>query len=332
MKNKKIDNKKNTFFISIVLPLHNEEGNLQILYQSISKVMKNFSDNYELIFIDDGSTDDSFNILKKIQQKDKKLKLIQFRTNFGKTAAYRAGFHYAKGEIILTMDTDLQDDPNDIPYFINKINEGYDMVVGWRHKRKDSLGKTLSSKIFNRVVSYATRIHLHDFNCPFKAYRKEVLKEINIHGELHRFIPVLAVSKGFSFSEIKINNLARLYGKSKYGKERFFRGMMDLLTVIFITRFEKRPLHFLGITGVVACMIGFCILLFLVSAHFFHVFGMLTNPSWNFHDRPALSLGILMFIVGTQCFSIGLLGELLINQNSFSESNKGYSIKQILDD
>ena len=318
--------------ISFVLPLYNEDGNLQDLYQKITAVMTNQPDDYELLFIDDGSTDSSFDVLHDIQANDKKVKVIRFRRNFGKAAAYSAGFQKARGEIIITMDTDLQDDPDDIPLFIAKINEGYDLVVGWRQKRKAPLEKTLPSKIFNKIVPLVTGVKLHDCNCPFKAYRKEVIEEIKVHGELHRYIPVLASSKGFSLTEISVSNLPRVYGESKYGIARYPQGMLDLLTILFITRFSKRPLHLLGLGGIVACLLGLGVLLFLVFAHFLYSFGMLTESSWIIHDRPAMSLGILLMIVGTQFFSIGLLGELLVTENASNVNDKGYSIAKTLED
>ncbi|MCP4103975.1 MAG: glycosyltransferase family 2 protein [Desulfobacteraceae bacterium] len=318
--------------ISIVIPVYNEKRNLQSLYPEITRVMKSLTYDYELVFVDDGSTDKSFDVLSEIQQNDKKVKIIRLRRNFGKSAVYSAGFHHAKGEIIITMDADLQDDPNEIPLFIDKINEGYDIVIGWKHRGKGSLDKTIPSKIFNKVVSYVTGIPLHDFNCPFKAYRREVLQELDIHGKLHRFIPVLAISRGFSFAEIKIKNLPRRHGESNFGIERYHQGMLDLLTVLFLTRFAKRPLHLPGMAGLISCLTGSFILFVLVGAHFLHIAGLLPNPAWNIHDRPLLSLGILLIIVGIQCFSIGLLGELFINVIGSPGNNSEYSIRQILDE
>lgn len=328
--NKKTGHKNSP--ISLVIPVYNEEGNLQSLYPKITGVMESLPYDYELVFVDDGSTDKSFNVLSEIQQKDKKVKVIQLRRNFGKSAAYSAGFHHAKGEIIITMDADWQDDPDEIPLFIDKISEGYDIVIGWKHRGKGSLDKTIPSRIFNKVVSYVTGIPLHDFNCPFKAFRRDVLQELDIHGKLHRFIPVLAISRGFAFAEIRIKNLPRRHGKSNYGMERYHQGMLDLLTVIFITRFSKRPLHLLGMAGLISCLLGSAILLVLAGAHFLYVAGLLSNSSWNIHDRPLLSLGILLIIVGIQCFSIGLLGELFINVTGSPGNNSEYSIRQILDE
>ncbi len=321
-----------TKLISFVLPVCNEEDSLKELYQKIVIVMEDQSVNSEIIFVDDGSIDNSFTILSELQQQDQRVSVIQFRKNFGKAAAYSAGFDKAKGEVIITMDTDLQDSPDDIPMFVNKINEGFDLVVGWRHKRKDSIDKTLPSRMFNKFVSYVTGIPLHDFNCPFKAYRKEVLQEIDLHGGLYRYTPVLASSRGFSIAEIKIRNSSRQHGKSKYGIERYMRSIMDLLTVIFVTRFAKRPLHFLGAMGVFACTSGFGILFFFIACHFLYKMGVLTDSGWNIHDRPALSLAILLAILGVQFFSIGLVGELIVLVFNSKNKDRGYSVKKILGD
>lgn len=323
---------QNKKLISFVLPVCNEADSLNELHQKIVTVMGKQPVDFEIIFVDDGSTDNSFTVLSKLQQQNQRVIAIQFRKNFGKSAAYSAGFDKAEGEIVITMDTDLQDSPDDIPVFVNKINEGFDMVIGWRYKRKDSMGKTLPSRIFNKFVSFITGIPLHDFNCPFKAYRKEVLQEINIHGELYRYIPILASAKGFSITEIKIQNFSRQHGKSKYGFGRYTRGVLDLLTVIFVTRFAKRPLHFLGALGIFACTLGFSLLLFFITCHFLYIMGVLTDSRWNFHDRPALSLAILLAILGTQFFSIGLVGELIVSAFSSRDKEKSYSIRKTLGD
>jgi len=317
--------------LSFVLPVYNETKNIRPLYQKISETMQHQPHDYELIFVDDGSSDGSFEGLHKIHHKDQKVKVIRFRKNFGKAAAYSAGFRKARGDIIITMDTDLQDDPGDIPLFLESIGQGYDMVIGWRHRRSDPINKTLPSKIFNKFVSMATKIPLHDFNCPFKAYRKEILSEIDIYGDLHRLIPVLASSKGFSLKEVRIRNLPRRHGKSKYGTERYLRGMLDLLTTIFITRFAKRPLHFLGLGGIIVCAFGLGILLFFTMAHFLYLSGLLVEIKWKIHERPFLSLGILLMIVGTQFFSIGLLGELFIARSGFRDGSDRYSIRETLE-
>jgi glycosyltransferase involved in cell wall biosynthesis len=318
--------------ISFVLPVYNEHANLAELHERITAVMADQPDAYELVFVDDGSTDDSFDVLSALREQDDRIRVVQFRRNFGKAAAYSAGFEGARGDVIITMDTDLQDDPAEIPLFVKKIDEGFDMVVGWKHKGKGSLEKSLPSRFFNAVVRRLTRIPLHDFNCPFKAYRRQVLQEIHVYGELHRYIPVLASSRGFTLAEIKISNLPRKHGKSHYGLERYIRGMLDLLTVIFITRFLKRPMHFLAVGGILACTLGLGILAFFTGAHILFRAGVLTHVTWNIHDRPALSLGILLIIVGIQFFSMGLLAELLVMGSKVKQADSSYSIKRTLGD
>jgi glycosyltransferase involved in cell wall biosynthesis len=318
--------------ISFVLPVYDEEGNLRELHAKIGETMKPRPERYELLFVDDGSTDRSIEVLEELQRGDKRIRVVQLRRNFGKAAAYSAGFDHARGDVVITMDTDLQDDPAEIPLFIDAIDRGFDMVIGWKHEGKGPIGKSMPSRFFNRVVNFITGIPLHDFNCPFKAYRKEVLKEINVYGELHRYIPVLANARGFSLTEIKIKNLPRTSGKSKYGLERYLRGMLDLLTISFITRFARRPMHLIGLGGILACLVGGGIVGSLVLAHFLFKSGILIDASWNLHDRPALTLGVLMIVVGIQLFSIGLLGELMVKRMGPGADDRGYSVSRVLED
>ena len=316
--------------ISFVLPVYDEEGNLQELHRRLTAAMSKQPSEYEMVFVDDGSTDDSFNVLTELHESDDRIRVVRLRRNFGKAAAYRAGFDHARGEVVITMDTDMQDDPEEIPLFLEKLEEGFDMVSGWKHRGKGPWNKSLPSKFFNRVLRFSTGLQLHDFNCPFKAYRSEVLREISLYGELHRYIPVLAHSLGFTIAEIKISNRPRLSGKTKYGLKRHVRGMLDLLTAIFITRFARRPMHALGLAGLAACTAGFGILLFFLAAHLLHHSGILESPSWDIRDRPALSLGILLIVVGVQFFSIGLLGELLITAPAAGD--KPYSVREVLEE
>ena len=298
----------------------------------MSRALAEWQNLYEIIFVDDGSTDSSFETLQKLQNHDKTVKVIKFRRNFGKSAAYSAGFKYASGDIVVTMDADLQDDPEEIGQFIEKIEEGFDMVVGWRFNRQDTFGKRQSSRFFNIVVALFSGLKLHDFNSPYKAYRKEVLDEIQIYSGLYRYIPILADAKGFLLTEIKTHNHPRRFGETKYGLERHHKGMMDFFTVLFITKFGNRPLHLLGLGGMLTFVFGLGIIAFLVGAHILHSFNMLSDPSWNIHDRPMLSLGILLIIVGAQFFSMGLLGDLFITQNRSEHSSDEYSIIEILED
>lgn len=316
--------------VTLVLPVFDEKGNLRELHTRITDAMRGLSVDYELLFIDDGSADGSMQVLEALQSEDPKVRVIQFRRNFGKAAAYSAGFDNARGELVITMDTDLQDDPLDIALFLEQLDKGVDVVCGWKHEGKGELKKSLPSRFFNWVVRRATGIALHDFNCPFKAYRAEVLHEIRIYGELHRYIPVLAHSRGFSLAEVKVRNHPRSYGKSKYGWQRYTRGMLDLFTVIFITRFARRPMHLLGLGGLISCAVGGGVLAVFILGHLLHVMGVLTDPSWNIHDRPAISLGILLIVVGVQFLTLGLLSELLIARVGVRGDELNYSIKKTL--
>ncbi len=316
--------------VSLVLPVYNEALSLRKLHGAITEVMAGRDEDYELVFVDDGSSDDSFRVLEELHGEDDHVRVVRFRRNFGKAAAYSAGFEAAQGEIVVTLDTDLQDDPAEIPLFLEKIDEGNDMVIGWKHGGKGALDKSLPSRFFNFVVRRLTGIQLHDFNCPFKAYRKEVLNEIHVYGELHRYIPVLASARGFKLAEIKISNRDRQHGHSHYGMERYIRGMLDLLTVIFLTRFARRPMHLLAAGGLVAVGLGTTILSVLIGGHFLLKLGVLTDPGWNIHDRPAISLGILLVIVGIQFLVSGLLAELFVIGWTANGGDDGYSIREHL--
>jgi glycosyltransferase involved in cell wall biosynthesis len=318
--------------LSFVLPVYNEKESLTTLHRKISEVMRGRPENFEMVFVDDGSTDGSTDVLTGLHGEDPRVRVVQLRRNFGKAAAYSAGFDRARGEFIVTMDTDLQDDPAEIPAFLEKLDRGFDVVSGWKDEGKGPLEKSLPSRFFNGVVRWATGIPLHDFNCPFKAYRRDVLREIHIYGELHRFIPVLAHSRGFTIVEIRIKNLPRQYGQSKYGLKRYLRGMLDLMTVLFITRFANRPMHLLGLAGIGTSAVGSGVLLFFIGAHILHRMGILPGADWNIHDRPALSLSILLMLIGIQFLTIGLLGELMERKNSSGAAEQAYSVKRVLGD
>lgn len=318
--------------LSFVLPVYNEQESLTPLYRKITDVMRGRPESFEMVFVDDGSTDGSVEVLSNLHRQDPAVRVIQLRRNFGKSAAYSAGFDRARGEIIVTLDTDLQDDPAEIPAFLEKIDQGFDVVTGWKYEGKGALEKSLPSRFFNGVVRWATGIPLHDFNCPFKAYRRDVLREIHIYGELHRFIPVLAHSRGFTIAEIKIKNLPRQYGQSKYGLKRYLRGMLDLMTVLFITRFAKRPMHLLGLAGIMTSAVGSAVLMFFIGAHVLHRMSVLPGAEWNIHDRPAISLSILLMLIGVQFLTVGLLGELMERKNSSGITEQAYSVKRVLGD
>ena len=302
--------------ISIIIPLLNEEESLGELYSKISEVADKNTLSYEICFVDDGSTDKSLDVLKELRQDNKNIKILSFRKNYGKSAALSEGFKLANGEFIITMDADLQDDPAEIPNLITKLNEGFDMVSGWKKKRNDPLSKTIPSKFFNYTTSLLTGIKIHDFNCGLKAYRREVIKEIPVYGELHRYLPVLAHWRGFRVGEIIVQHHPRKYGVTKFGWRRLFHGFFDLLTVLFITRYRQKPLHLFGSVGLVSITTGFAILIYL---------SILWLQGYGIGDRPLLILGILLVIVGMQSFSLGLIGEMITNSR---DEEISYSIRE----
>ncbi len=306
--------------LSIIIPLFNEDKNLNALYGELKSSLKSLGKSYEMVFIDDGSNDNSWSVLEKLRATDEDVKGIQFRKNSGKAAALSAGFKYAQGKIIVTMDADLQDDSREIPKFVDKLNEGYDLVSGWRFERQDPMSKTLPSKIFNYLTSRLTKIRIHDFNCGFKAYRQEVVKDIELYGELHRYIPVLAHWKGYKVGEIKVKHHPRAHGESKYGLVRLFRGFTDLLTVTFLSRYMKKPLHLFGAVGLLLFLLGF-----IVNVYFL-VLWLLGQGIWL---RPLLLLGVLLMLIGFQVISTGLIGEIIVS--SRGKTDDEYSIKRFLE-
>ena len=310
---------KNQKELSVIIPLFNEEKSLSSLYRELKAILKHSGKSYEIIFVDDGSNDNSWSVLERLHAQDKDIRGIQFRKNSGKAAALSAGFKCAEGKVIVTMDADLQDDPGEIPEFVKKLDEGYDLVSGWRFKRRDPLSKTLPSKIFNNLTSMLTGIRIHDFNCGFKAYREEVVKDIQVYGELHRYIPVLAHWKGYKIGEIKVKHHPRSHGKSKYSLERFFRGLLDLVTVMFLTRYMRRPLHLFGSIGLLLFSVGLIINIYLAVLWFL---------GQGIGARPLLFLGVLLMLIGFQIVSTGLIGEILIGARG--RADEDYSIKRIL--
>ena len=307
--------------VSVVIPLLNEEESLIDLYNALEKVLPSMTNNmYEVIFIDDGSTDNSFEVIRDMYHKNRHYKAIRFRRNCGKSAALAVGFAAAQGEYVFTMDADLQDDPNELPALLAKIQEGYDLVSGWKKKRHDPWHKTIPSRFFNFVTSSMSGITLHDFNCGLKAYRSEVVKTLQVYGEMHRYLPALAHWEGFIVTELPVLHHARKYGYSKFGFSRFFKGFLDLLTVLFTTRYVKRPLHLLGTFGSLMVLAGLMTNLYLTAEW---AMG-LTFIS----QRPLALFGIAMIIVGVQLISTGLIGELVVKN---SLQNTAYSIRETLD-
>lgn len=305
--------------ISILIPLVNEEKSLTELYETISSVLKHFKKTYEILFIDDGSTDGSFEVLEKLYHRDRQIRVYQFRKNYGKSAALACGFELARGQYVITMDADLQDEPAEIPNLIAKLNEGYDLISGWKKRRYDPFIKRNTSKIFNRVTSWISGLQIHDFNCGLKVYRREVVKDIQIYGQLHRFIPALAHWQGYKVGELVVKHHARKYGKTKFGVFRFAAGLLDLLTAIFLNKFRKRPLHLFGSIGLVIFLTGMVINLYLAIQRIF--------AKHFLSNRPLLFLGILMVIVGVQFISMGLLGEMITETQ---KKKSDYSIKNVL--
>ena len=288
--------------LSVVIPLYNEEESLPELYQTIKKVVDAQGLTHEILFVDDGSNDRSLQVINGLRKTDPAVRVLSFRKNHGKSAALQVGFTHCRGDMVITMDADLQDDPNEIPNLISKLNEGYDLVSGWKKVRHDPITKTIPSKLFNFVVGLISGLPLHDFNCGLKAYRNDVVKSFNVYGELHRFLPVLAKWSGFRVTEIVVQHHPRKFGKTKFGMSRFLSGFLDLITVIFISKYTRKPLHLFGTIGLIAMIAGFAICAYLAV-------GWLQGQ-W-IGRRPILQLGVLLIVVGVQFFSIGLLGEML---------------------
>ena len=297
--------------LSIVIPVYNEVESIERLYLEIVQSLD--TSEYEIIFIDDGSTDGSSEKIVELIQKNQKLKLIQFYRNYGKSAALSEGFKQADGEYVVTMDADLQDDPSEIKNLIIKLEEGYDLVSGWKKNRKDPLSKRIPSKLFNFITRLFTSVKIHDFNCGIKIYRKSVIKTLEIYGGRHRYIPALAGQKKFKITEIIVNHRAREFGITKYGGRRFFHGFFDLISVIFLSRYIQSPLYFFGQLGLLSFMSGFSI-----EGYILYLKYVLKEP---FATHIALLIfGVLLIFIGIQFFSIGLIGEMIANSNQDKES------------
>lgn len=311
--------------LSIVVPVMNEQESVRPLYEKLSTHLDSLAKRYEVIFVDDGSTDNTFAELKKLYDEHPGiLRVVRFRRNFGKTPALVAGFGRARGEIVFTMDGDLQDDPEEIPRFLAKLDEGYDLVTGWKFPRLDPISKTFPSRVFNGLVSKMTGVHLHDINNGFKAYRREVIEDshLKLYGEFHRFIPVMAHWRGFRVAEIKVRHHPRKFGVSKFGAKRFARGLIDLLNVLFLTTFLRTPLRLFGPLGFWTFLVGMLIDGFVVFRSFFinHI---------PIHNQPLLFVGILLMIFGVQFILTGLQSEM-IRHYAFQPGEE-YSIRQELD-
>jgi glycosyltransferase involved in cell wall biosynthesis len=310
--------------ISIVVPVYNESESVTHLYTEVTEIMLKYGKLYELIIIDDGSKDNTVEILKNVAKGDSAVQIIRFRRNFGQTAAMAAGFNHAKYSVVVALDGDLQNDPAEIPKMVAKLNEGYDLVAGWRMHRQDKfLSRRLPSIIANKIISLSTRVKLHDYGCTLKAMTAEVAHGIKLYGEMHRFIPALADEMGARIAELPVNHRERQFGSSKYGISRTIRVILDLITVKFLLGYSKRPIHFFGPIGLVTSIFGLMMLLYITYQRYF-----LSIPMGN---RPVLPLGAMMTIIGFQFLVFGLLAEVLARTYYESQNKKTYVIRQIVD-
>jgi glycosyltransferase involved in cell wall biosynthesis len=309
--------------LSIVIPLLNEEESLESLYKQLHSALEALGKSYEIIFIDDGSKDRSYSVLKRLHEQDSRVRVIRFRRNFGQSAAFAAGFDFARGAVIITMDADLQNDPADIPRLLAKIDEGYDVVSGWRVKRQDkAITRKLPSKVANALIGKVTGVKLHDYGCSLKAYRYDVVKNIKLYGEMHRFIPALASWMGIEVAEIPVNHHARQFGKSKYGLARIIKVVLDLLTVKFLLHYATRPAQIFGLLGMASLAVGSLVAAYLAVLKIFF------NQSIG--NRPLLLLAVLMIVFGVQLITTGLIGELLIRTYYEAQNKPVYVVKEML--
>jgi len=292
--------------ISVVVPVYNEERSVALLYDELRSALEPLHTSWEAIFVDDGSSDGTFGALTRLHNAERNVRVVRLRRNFGKAAALVAGFDQARGETVVTIDGDLQDDPAEIPRLLAKLDEGFDLVSGWKAHRRDPLSRRVLSRIFNRVTSLFSGVRMHDLNCGLKAYRADVVHGLRLYGELHRFIPVLAHYRGFRIAELPVNHRPREHGRSRYGVERYVRGFLDLLTVSFIGRYRHRPLHLFGGLGLMLGFIGSAVLVYLtVLKALGHAIG----------HRPLLMLGVLLVVIGMQFFSLGLISEMITSHH-----------------
>ncbi len=307
--------------ISIIIPVFNESESIVFLLDEVINVMAANKFNFELIVVNDGSKDNTQKILKQLTYKINELSVISLRKNYGQTAAMAAGFDHSKGDIVITLDGDLQNDPNDMPKLISEINNGYDLICGWRFDRKDKLvNRKIPSKIANKLIAHVTGLKLHDYGCSLKAFKKEIIDDIKLYGELHRFLPVLANIEGARIKEIKVNHRSRQYGSSKYGIDRTFRVLMDLLTVWFMTKFLTRPMYGFGFVGMISILISLAMSSYLI---------VLKIMGEDIGNRPLLMFSLILGIAGVQLFSFGLLSELLIRTYHESQDRPIYRIREI---
>ncbi len=313
--------------ISIVVPVYNEDESLPELESWIKRVMDEHKFTYEILLIDDGSTDKSWKVIEELGSKSKSVKGIKFRRNYGKSAALNIGFQHAEGDVVITMDADLQDSPDEVPGLYKMImEEGFDLVSGWKKKRYDPITKTIPTKLFNWVTTKMSGIYLHDFNCGLKAYKLEVVKNIEVYGEMHRYIPVIAKWAGFkNIGEKVVIHQARKYGTTKFGLERFINGFLDLLSIFFVGKFGKRPMHFFGVLGTLSFLIGFFSTLYIIGEKLYYAW-IIHQVSRDITDKPSFYLALTTVIIGVQMFLAGFIGELVTRnaseRNSYNISKK----------
>ncbi len=310
--------------ISLIIPVFNERESLSILFGEVAAVASSSGLALEIIFVDDGSTDDSWPVVAGLARENAWVHGVRFRRNFGKAAALSAGFKAARGDVVMTLDADLQDDPGEVPKLLAKLGEGLDVVSGWKRVRLDPWHKVWPSRVFNALVGWLTGVRLHDHNCGFKCYRAEVLKEVRLYGELHRFVPVLAAARGFKVGEIAVNHRPRKYGRSKYGVRRFVKGFLDLLTVKFLTGFRQRPQHLLGSVGLLGFALGSLGMAYLAATWL--LANLLGQPYTPLHQRPLLTYSVAALLLGAQMMSIGFLAELITAYHGGDEHS--YSVAE----
>lgn len=307
--------------ISVLVPVLDEAESVGELVERVRTTLEGLDRSFEIVFVDDGSQDETVEEIRGVRDDDPRVKLVRFRRNFGKAAAISAGIEHSRGELVFTMDGDLQDVPEEMPRFLEKLeSENLDLVSGWKRDRQDPISKRWPSKLFNRVTRLLAQVELHDFNCGFKLYRREALDEVRVYGELHRYIPVLASRRGFLVGEIPVRHEKRRHGRSKYGWDRLYKGLLDLITVLFITKYTRRPLHLFGFVGLVFLGAGFVINFYLAALWFL---------GESLSNRPLLLLGVLLMVLGFQVLTTGLIGEMITFKN-FRRADS-YSIREILD-
>jgi dolichol-phosphate mannosyltransferase len=310
--------------ISVVVPVHNEERSIGLLHEELQAALDPLGEEWEAVYVDDGSTDGSFSALTRLHAREDNVRVVRLRRNFGKAAALAVGFAQAAGERVVTIDGDLQDDPSEIPQLLAKLEEGFDVVSGWKTRRRDPLSRRLPSKLFNWVAGWMSGLHLHDMNCGLKAYRAEVVHNLVLYGELHRFIPVLAHEQGYRVAELPVNHRPREHGRSRYGMERYLRGFLDLLTVSFMGRYRHRPLHLFGGLGLLLGGSGVVLLVYLTIVK-------LTGHAIG--QRPLLTLGVLLVVVGMQFFTLGLISEMITShheERAVAREQRDVHIEEVL--